>query len=83
MITKDNLKEVLQTLNPEDLQAALNGSGDFVRLSLHTFNAGAFGAIENCDYDEFEQEVAQADGDLYCSKDEFLQLCEETEALEF
>lgn len=83
MITSDNLKEIIQTISPENIQAAINGKGDYILLEVHIFNAGSFGTIENKDYNETDETEAGANGQLFCDKDTFLQMCEELEIFEY
>lgn len=80
MITKDNLKEVLSSLDEEDVHKAMDADPDYVAVRLHIFNAGCFSSIEAVDYtDEVEEEVHGA-GNLLTDKDEFLRLYEESGA---
>jgi hypothetical protein len=83
MITKENLKEVLQTINYEDVQDAIASDGDFILLECHTFNVGSFGTIEGKDYDEDIEREANDNGQLFCSKDDFLMLCDEVGGFEY
>ena len=34
MITSDNLKEIIQTISPENIQAAINGTGDYIKSNF-------------------------------------------------
>lgn len=83
MITSDNLKEIIQTISPENIQAAINGTGDYILLEVHIFNAGSFGTIESKDYNETDETEASANGQLFCDKDTFLQMCEDLEIFEY
>ena len=83
MITKDNLKEIIQTISPENIDKAINGKGDYILLEVHTFNVGSFGTIESKDYNETDETEASANGQLFCDKDTFLQMCEELEIFEY
>ena len=83
MITKDNLKYAIQTVSPDDIDAAINGGKDYIRFELHTFNVGAFATIEETDYNEVDEENLQSNGQIYCDKDTFLQLLEDSEAMEY
>ena len=76
-------KELIQTIEPAYIDAAINGEGDFILLQAHIFNVGAFATIESMDYDESIDEDAAANGDLFVDKDEFLRLAEELEVFEF
>jgi len=56
MITKDNLKYAIQTVSPNDIDVAINGSKDYIKFELHTFNVGSFATIEETDYNEEDEE---------------------------
>jgi hypothetical protein len=83
MITKDNIKELIQTIEPAYIDAAINGDGDFILLQSHITNVGASGTIESIDYNEEIEEDAAANGHLFVDKDEFLRLAEELEIFEY
>ena len=83
MITKDNLKEIIQTISPENIDKAINGKGDYILLEVHTFNVGSFGTIESKEYNETDETEASANGQLFCDKDTFLQMCEDLEIFEY
>lgn len=83
MITKENIKYFIETIDPETMQNVLDEQHDFILLEAHYFNVGSFATIESMDYDyEVDQEAA-ASGNLFCDKDEFLRLCEELEVFEY
>ena len=77
MITKENFKALAETINKEDIINVINAAGDYVIMQAHIFNAGAHATIQSVDYDDFEQEVINFDGDLYADKDDFLRLLNE------
>lgn len=80
MITKDNLKDVLSSLDEEDVHKAMDSDSDYVAVCLHIFNAGSTSSIEPVDYtDEVEEEVLGA-GNLLTDKDELLRLYKESGA---
>lgn len=83
MITKDNLKDVIQTIPFEDVLNAIDADGDYLLIVLHTFNAGSFGTIESVDFDEDEQTKHIGDGNLYVDKDQFGVLADELELFEY
>ena len=83
MITKQNIGELMQTIETEDIHNALDAPHDYIYLKAHIFNAGAYATIESVDYDEDQEKEAHANGDLYADKDSFRLLLEETEALEY
>ena len=83
MITKENIKYFIETIDPETMQNVLDEQHDFILLEAHIFNVGGYGTIESLDYDEAVEEEAAASGNLFCDKDEFLRLCEELEVFEY
>jgi hypothetical protein len=83
MITKDNIKEFIQTIPTETIQEELDKPQDFILLQSHIFNVGGYATIESLDYNEEVDEKAQASGNLFCDKDNFLQLCSELEVFEY
>lgn len=83
MITRDNLKYFIETIDPETMQNVLDEQHDFILLEAHIFNVGGYGTIESLDYDEDVDKDAQASGNLFCDKDTFLQLCEDLEVFEY
>ena len=42
MITKDNLKEVIQSIDEKAKKRILKSNKEFIVLSLHCFNVGCF-----------------------------------------
>lgn len=83
MITKENIKEFIESIPTETMQAELDKPNDFVLLQSHIFNVGGYATIESMDYDEEVDEQAQASGNLFCDKDTFLQMCSELEVFEY
>lgn len=83
MITKENFKALIMTLEAETIQSVLNAPNDYVLMEAHIFNAGGFATLESVDYDEEAEEEANANGNLFTDKDTFMILLEETEALEY
>lgn len=83
MITKEVFKYLIQTISPETLQQEIDSTGDYLLLEMHTFNTGSYGTIKSVDYDEEEERRANANGDLFMDKDDFLRLCEELEVFEY
>jgi len=83
MITKENIKEFIESIPTETMQAELDKPNDFVLLQSHIFNGGGYATIESMDYDEEVDEQAQASGNLFCDKDTFLQMCSELEVFEY
>lgn len=81
MITKDNIKEVLSSLQEEDIHQAMDSDKDYVAVRLHTFNAGYKATIEPMDYSD-EDEVLEVveSGNILIDKNEFLRLYVESGA---
>jgi hypothetical protein len=86
MITKGNFVELIRGLDSDTLNSFATGEffeKDFVLMEAHIFNVGGYATVESVDYDESLEEEADAHGNLFCDADSFLQLLEETNALEF
>lgn len=79
MITKENLRDVLSDLSHKEARKAINDDGDFVLIIIHIFNAGSYTTISSMNYNETIESEAQANGNLFCDKDTFLQLSEEVD----
>ena len=79
MITKENLKEVLSDLSNKEVSEAINNDGDYVLIVLHVFNVGTYTTITSLDYNTTLKNGAEANGDLFCDKDDFLRLSEEVD----
>ena len=58
MITRDNIKEFIQTIPTETIQEELDKPQDFILLQSHIFNVGGYATIESLDYDEEVDEDA-------------------------
>jgi len=83
MITKQNLKELIQTIEPATIQEALNNTGDYLLIECHTFNVGSFATIEAVRYSPDTEDNASANGNLLIDKDDFLRLADELELFEY
>ena len=85
MVTLSNFKELVQTLDKKVLQEIADGifAGDYVLFEACIYNTGAFAQYGSMDYCEKTATIAEANGHLFCSVDEFLELCKVTSALEF
>ena len=77
MITQGNLKEVLIDLGREAIQEAIDQVHDWVKLELHTSNAGGYATIESIDYSEEEEQEVTGIGNVFCDKDNLLILIDE------
>lgn len=83
MITKDNFAHLIQTIDPKFLTEEVEKEHDYILMEAHIFNAGGYASVESMDYDEEIKTEAHSHGDLFCSKDDFLRLIEETQANEY
>jgi hypothetical protein len=83
MITKETFKYFIETIDPETMQTELGRASDFILFQAHYFNVGSFATIDSMDYDYEVEQEANASGNLFCDKDEFLRLCDELEIFEY
>ena len=83
MITKDNLKYAINTVDPVRIRMAINGSKDYIKFELHTFNTGSYATIEEADYNKEDEHNLQSNGQIYCDKDTFLQLLKDNNAVPY
>jgi len=85
MITSSNFASFVQTLEPETLKQIASGifEKDFIAFEAHIFNVGGYATLENVDYCEEREKECHDNGNLFCDVDDFLRLCDETQALEF
>ena len=83
MITKDNLKYAISTVNPDRIKIAINGSKDYIKFELHMTNTGSYSTIEETDYNKEDEHNLQSNGQIYCDKDTFLQLLEDIGVMPF
>lgn len=81
MITENNIKEVLSSLQEEDVYQAMDSDLDYVAVRVHIFNVGYKATIEPMDYSN-EEEVLEVigSGNILIDKDEFLRLYVESGA---
>lgn len=80
MITTNNFNEIIKDLSQQQIDEAISGKGDYVKLELCIFNVGFFTTIESVDYDEEAAEECHANGNLFLDKDDFLRLLKEYNA---
>lgn len=78
MITRENLKEVLENLTPSEIFSALYKEGDIFKVELSIFNSGWFATIQSVNYCSLEHAETIANGDIYQDKEEFIKVYEET-----
>jgi len=78
MITRENIREVLQGLKPEDLQKALDGENDQMVVEANCSNACVWFNITNTgELTDEEIQYAEEDGQLIIEGDQLFQLFEE------
>lgn len=80
MITKDNIKEVLSSLQEEDVYKAMDSDLDYVAVRVHIYNTGYKATIEPMDYSDEEVLEVIDSGNILIDKDEFLRLYVESGA---
>jgi len=83
MITKDNLKYAINTVDPVRIRMAMNGSKDYIRFGLHITNTGSFSTIEEVNYSLEDEYNSQSNGEIYCDKDTFLQLLKDNNGMPY
>jgi len=83
MITKDNFSVYIQGMEFNYITDAINGDGDYILMTAHIFNTGGYATLESSDYSEQVAQEAADSGNLFCDKDEFMRLLNETQALEY
>jgi hypothetical protein len=85
MVTAENFAYLVQTLDKEVLDQIASGvfEKDYIAFELHITNAGGYASFENVDYCKDKKEECEDNGNLFCDVDDFLLLCNETQALEF
>ena len=83
MITKDNLKYAISTVNPDQIKMVINGSKDYIKFELHMTNTGSYSTIEETDYNEEDEHNLQSNGQIYCDKNTFVQLLKKNNAVPY
>lgn len=79
MITKENLKECFDSLTESEINLAFNEEPyNYIEFWVHSFNAGCYASISCCDYTEEKHEECISNGMIFCDKDDFLRLFEES-----
>jgi len=77
MITHENLKEVLESLDRKTVQEELLKAEDWILLSICIFNTGFVANVESRDYEDEIAIEAGGNGDVFIDKDEFLRMSSE------
>ena len=68
MITKENLKDVLNSLSDKDKKRVLNSSKEYTVLYLHTFNVGSYVTVRlTDDYNRYKNVSYNGDA-LLCTQ---------------
>ena len=66
MITRDNLKDVINSMSDKDKKRVLNSNKEFTVLYLHVFNAGSYVTIRlTDDYNRYKNVSYNGDAILY------------------
>ena len=81
MITKDNVKEVMDAITKKDIDTVIDAGEDFILLELHIFNTGGSVSITCLPYSEEVEQEANDNGQLFCDFDTFLQLFKDSESV--
>ena len=77
MITRENIKQVIENLHPAEIEGALISDGDYVLIRLHVFNVDSYTTIQSMDYSEDTDEWAAKTGNLFIDKSSLLNLLQE------
>jgi hypothetical protein len=81
MITQENLAEVLDSLTEAQISKAMDGPNDYVSLEVSCSNACVWVDLEDCEWSEEVEQEIQDNGNLFCDKDQFLQLVKESDTV--
>ena len=66
MITRENLKEVVNSLSDKDKKRVLNSSKEYAVLYLHVFNVGSYVTVRlTNDYSRYKNVSYNGDAILY------------------
>ena len=66
MITKDNLKDVINSMSNKDKKRVLNSNKEYAVLYLHVFNTGSYVTIRlTDDYNRYKNVSNNGDAILY------------------
>ncbi len=69
MITKDNIKNVVNSLSDKDKKRVLNSDKEYAVLYLHVFNAGSYASIRlTNDYNRYKNVYRTGGATLYTSE---------------
>ena len=66
MITRENLKEVINSLSEKEKKRVLNSSKEYAVLYLHVFNTGSYATVRlTNDYNRYKNVSDKGDALLY------------------
>ncbi len=66
MITKDNIKDVVNSLSDKDKKRVLNSDKEYAVLYLHVFNAGSYTTVRlTNDYNRYKNVYKRGNAVLY------------------
>ncbi|MFA5619719.1 MAG: hypothetical protein WDA08_05370 [Weeksellaceae bacterium] len=74
MITRENISGIINKINMQNLKNVLSETGDYIGLRVNIFNAGYTVDLDSYDYSDEILNEYQSDGNLFCPKDDFLDL---------
>lgn len=77
MITRENFKELMSTIDTNTINLEYWKNNDYIHLQAHIFNTGGYLTISSVDYSEELEEEANANGDILTDKDNFARLLKE------
>lgn len=74
MITRENICGIINKIDVQNLQKTLTENGDYIGLRLNIFNTGYTVDLDSYDYSDEILDEYQSNGNLFCAKDDFLDL---------
>lgn len=77
MLTRSNIKTVLQSIPVEKIREVMYGPKDYIYLRLSIFNIGWSAHIEEVEYNEEAEDEAISEGAIFWDKDTFALLLDE------
>lgn len=79
MITKDNIKEILEDLSVKEITKVLNSKKDYVELWVHVANAGFYTTAKPYVYNRGKELNCERNRQLFIEKQDFERMLEENE----
>lgn len=83
MITRENFREFINSIDPQEIENAMNDKGDYIFLKLSIFNTGYYLSISSHEYNLDLDNEASENGNLFCDKSDFESLLKEYIEIEF